>query len=276
MCRSIITLRRPDRAATEEEVRAAALQFVRKVSGYRQPSRRNAEAFERAVDAGATLAKSPADLASSVEAVITIITNADAIEAMYHGPATAWGPAVGGALGALIAHGTRDAPLQIATYVAREQIEQIMMVYATIPDRDPEPEVVSHTALALAPVLAAGPFAERKPYDTAATAAPREDDLSFDDLGHDAKMPWETNGRQWHTRDRVSRSGELSRWDGRILEIVADRIQELGGFDATEWANRATVRITGQAAGLRCRSETCSTRVMVSSGWNASSVDAAV
>lgn len=50
MCRSIVTLRRPDRAATEEEVRAAALQFVRKVSGYRQPSRRNAEAFDRAVD----------------------------------------------------------------------------------------------------------------------------------------------------------------------------------------------------------------------------------
>src|SRR5882724_1831243 len=37
-------------------------------------------------EAGASVAKSPADLASSVEAVITIITNADAIEAMYHGP----------------------------------------------------------------------------------------------------------------------------------------------------------------------------------------------
>ena len=50
MCRSIKTLRRPDETATNEEVRAAALQFVRKVSGYREPSRRNAEAFERAVD----------------------------------------------------------------------------------------------------------------------------------------------------------------------------------------------------------------------------------
>jgi hypothetical protein len=49
MCRSILTLRRPE-GATEEEVRAAALQYVRKVSGYRQPSRRNAEAFDRAVD----------------------------------------------------------------------------------------------------------------------------------------------------------------------------------------------------------------------------------
>ena len=50
MCRSIVTLRRPDRLATQEEVRAAALQFVRKVSGYRVPSRANAEAFDEAVD----------------------------------------------------------------------------------------------------------------------------------------------------------------------------------------------------------------------------------
>jgi hypothetical protein len=50
MCRSIVKLRNEETPATEEEVRAAALQFVRKVSGYRQPSRRNAEAFEAAVD----------------------------------------------------------------------------------------------------------------------------------------------------------------------------------------------------------------------------------
>jgi len=50
MCRSIKTLRRPDEPATEEEIRAAALQFVRKVSGYREPSRRNADAFHSAVD----------------------------------------------------------------------------------------------------------------------------------------------------------------------------------------------------------------------------------
>jgi len=50
MCRSIIKLRNEETPATEEEVRAAALQFVRKVSGYRQPSKRNAEVFDRAVD----------------------------------------------------------------------------------------------------------------------------------------------------------------------------------------------------------------------------------
>lgn len=50
MCRSIKTLRTRDVPATDEEIRAAALQFIRKVSGFRQPSARNAEAFESAVD----------------------------------------------------------------------------------------------------------------------------------------------------------------------------------------------------------------------------------
>ena len=50
MCRSIKTLRGMEPAATDEEIRAAALQFVRKVSGYRAPARRNAEAFKSAVD----------------------------------------------------------------------------------------------------------------------------------------------------------------------------------------------------------------------------------
>ena len=50
MCRSIKTLRNADIPATEEEIRAAALQFVRKVSGYRKPSKANEAAFERAVD----------------------------------------------------------------------------------------------------------------------------------------------------------------------------------------------------------------------------------
>jgi hypothetical protein len=50
MCRSIKVLRRTESPASEVEVREAALQFVRKISGYRQPSRRNAEAFDAAVE----------------------------------------------------------------------------------------------------------------------------------------------------------------------------------------------------------------------------------
>ncbi|MDX6286941.1 MAG: hypothetical protein QOG53_2426 [Frankiales bacterium] len=51
MCRSIKTLRPPYvEAVTDDEVRAAALQYVRKVAGMRAPARVNAEAFDRAVE----------------------------------------------------------------------------------------------------------------------------------------------------------------------------------------------------------------------------------
>jgi hypothetical protein len=50
MCRSIKTLRSRDEVATDDEVRAAALQFVRKVSGYRAPSPANRGVFDTAVD----------------------------------------------------------------------------------------------------------------------------------------------------------------------------------------------------------------------------------
>ena len=57
MCRSIHALYNFDPPAMEEEVRAAALQYVRKISGFTKPSRANAEAFERAVDAVTTASR---------------------------------------------------------------------------------------------------------------------------------------------------------------------------------------------------------------------------
>ena len=49
MCRNIVPLFNLEPAVTEDEIQAAALQFVRKVSGYRQPSQANQAAFDRAV-----------------------------------------------------------------------------------------------------------------------------------------------------------------------------------------------------------------------------------
>ncbi|MGH2608033.1 MAG: DUF2277 domain-containing protein [Tepidiformaceae bacterium] len=50
MCRSIKQLRRQGELTAGEDIEAAALQFVRKISGYRQPARKNEDAFERAVE----------------------------------------------------------------------------------------------------------------------------------------------------------------------------------------------------------------------------------
>ncbi len=57
MCRNIKKLRYPDRQPTDEELQLAALQFVRKVSGYRQPSRANEVTFQQAVDEVAAATK---------------------------------------------------------------------------------------------------------------------------------------------------------------------------------------------------------------------------
>jgi excinuclease ABC subunit A len=110
--------------------------------------------------------------------------------------------------------------------------------------RNPKSEIASHTAIALAPVLAAGPFVERKAYDTEAAAKRAVDDLDIDEVGRDTRMPWEVDGRGWHTRDRVARDGRSCQWDGRILDAVERRIRKLGEFGETNWNNRSIVEIT--------------------------------
>jgi hypothetical protein len=65
MCRSIKTLRPPYAdEVTDADIRAAALQYVRKVSGFRAPAPHNAEAFERAV---AAVKEATADLLATIE-----------------------------------------------------------------------------------------------------------------------------------------------------------------------------------------------------------------
>ena len=67
MCRSIKTLRRADEPATPDEIEAAALQYVRKVSGYRHPSRANTEAFDQAVHEIAEASRRLLESVGSVE-----------------------------------------------------------------------------------------------------------------------------------------------------------------------------------------------------------------
>ena len=57
MCRNIHTLYNFEPEATDEEIRAAALQYVRKISGFTKPSQANAEAFDRAVEAVAAVSQ---------------------------------------------------------------------------------------------------------------------------------------------------------------------------------------------------------------------------
>jgi excinuclease ABC subunit A len=101
----------------------------------------------------------------------------------------------------------------------------------------------SHTGVALAPVLAAGPHEERQRYDPAVALAEREGDLALEAVGRDAQMPWQVDGRRWHTVERVTNKGTPCRWEGHILDWIDERIHELGSFGETNWNHRSVIEI---------------------------------
>ncbi|MGC4006272.1 MAG: ATP-binding cassette domain-containing protein [Pirellulales bacterium] len=103
----------------------------------------------------------------------------------------------------------------------------------------------SHTADALGPVMDESTYVDRQPYDPNAAEEKRAGDLDIDDVGATVKMPWEADGRKWHTQDRVGRNGEVCKWDGRILEETVKRLEKLGDF-ATNWNERTVVEMTGE------------------------------
>jgi excinuclease ABC subunit A len=109
----------------------------------------------------------------------------------------------------------------------------------------------SHTGAVLRPLLEAGPRAERPRFDPRAAARDAIEEAQAarsvvdEELGRGAKMPWEIDGRRWHTQDRVTRTGKPARWDGAIVGHVVDQLAALGGLPPADWAQRSAVRIAG-------------------------------
>jgi excinuclease ABC subunit A len=103
----------------------------------------------------------------------------------------------------------------------------------------------SHTARFLKEVLDAGPHAERPRYNPHAAEQKKPEDIALEKVGKDAAMPWETDGRRWHTELRLSHQGQPCRWEGRILQSVEEQIHQLAAFADTNWKHPTTVEITG-------------------------------
>jgi excinuclease ABC subunit A len=56
-------------------------------------------------------------------------------------------------------------------------------------------------------------------------------------------MPWQVDGRRWHTQERVDRKGKTCRWDGSILSHIVDRIEATEAFGPTSWNERTVIEI---------------------------------
>ncbi|MBQ2682302.1 MAG: hypothetical protein IJG02_00335 [Thermoguttaceae bacterium] len=104
----------------------------------------------------------------------------------------------------------------------------------------------SWTAEVLAPVLAAGPYSERPLFDPEEyrrACAESESRIEDIDIENRTTMPWESDGRHWHTTSRTSTNGTVCRWDGKILADTVDRIEGSRVFQETDWSHRSLVEI---------------------------------
>jgi excinuclease ABC subunit A len=169
------------------------------------------------------------------------------------------GPEAGDGGGYIVADGTPEdiaayaaqvepaSPATIAAATAKparaKRLQKSKSAAQRVESANSRPHLRSYTGEVLAAAIDESPKEKRALFDFAAHDSRGERDLDITEVGKDARMPWEVNGRQWHTQDRVGRAGAPCRWDGRILEQVVDRIQESGKFGDTNWNARTIVEI---------------------------------
>lgn len=140
------------------------------------------------------------------------------------------------------------------------------LVYAGTPEqlvhygkewqKDPQKQKTgfrSYTADMLIPLLENVNYQERKLFDPRSYEADlkKANENTIGEVVEDAEpMPWEKDGRNWHTNTHASRTGSPCRWDGRILARIIDRIEESDGFAPTDWNNRSIVEIRAEKKSL--------------------------
>ncbi len=107
----------------------------------------------------------------------------------------------------------------------------------------------SLTAECLAPVLQSGRRGPRESFDPQSVLKKRTGDVDIAKIGKEIRMPWEVDGRKWHLRERLSRTGKPARWDGHLLETVIDAIEETEGFSPINWNAQYVVEAIGTRKG---------------------------
>jgi len=103
----------------------------------------------------------------------------------------------------------------------------------------------SWTGELLASVLRSGQRATRELFHVRDVATKREGDLDFRQIGRNTQMPWEQDGRRWHTVDRIAHNGQPARWEGQALEKVIDRLAEHPDLQAPDYNHRSVIEISG-------------------------------
>ncbi len=159
------------------------------------------------------------------------------------------GPEAGYDGGWIVAQGT---PEQIVEHTKRHKLLHSKKVcgngwrkgvqFSTV--SQPSTLLRSHTGEMLQDVLAKGVHTEREFFDAGAASRRRDGDLDLGQVGRGAKMPWQKDGRDWHTNERVGHNGRPCRWEGAALARIVDFIKTTREFRPTDWNSRSVVEIT--------------------------------
>ncbi|HIK90471.1 MAG TPA: excinuclease ABC subunit UvrA [Planctomycetes bacterium] len=101
----------------------------------------------------------------------------------------------------------------------------------------------SWTGELLGPVLAQSKKGSIEVFDVASAAKKRKGDVTADQLGKSARLPWEVDGQQWHTKGCLSHDGKRCRWGGDALQFVIDLLAKEKRLAPVNWDHRSTVEV---------------------------------
>jgi excinuclease ABC subunit A len=146
------------------------------------------------------------------------------------------GPEAGRGGGRIVAQGT---PEQVVAQAA-----------AFTAQKDDGPLLRSYTGELLEPVLAESPRQEREIFDAEKAAEKRKGDLSLREIGKEAKMPWQVDGRKWHLETRMSHNGKPVKWSGAALARVVAVIEADERFLPITWTERSVVEVMGKTTAI--------------------------
>ncbi len=147
------------------------------------------------------------------------------------------GPEAGEAGGWIVAEGTpEDVARRRAGAAGRSQ------------KKTPADLVRSYTGELLAPILEQGTRRAVEIFDAQEASRKQAGDLDLRKVGRDTRMPWQVDGRRWHTVDRVGHNGRPCRWEGAALASVIDRIEAEPAFAPVNWNDRSVVEVTSASA----------------------------
>ncbi len=156
------------------------------------------------------------------------------------------GPEAGAGGGRIVVAGTPEAVAQYGTEVAPSDTTAATTGKKSRRRTQPAAEINrprSWTGELLAPVLAESRTEQIATFDPASVTEKRSGDVSIEQLGRAAKLPWETDGRKWHTQDRIAHNGQPCHWEGRALQLVINLLEQNAAFAPANWNDRSTVEV---------------------------------